>query len=347
MPGRRLLALTPVADPGGAETSLLRLLGELDRRGWEVEVTGVAGGRLEARAGAAGWPFHHLPVGGLIPGAGARALASWPRARRLARRADVAYVNGTVAARLLPALGGVRTVLHVHDLVDRVPGFWRRADAILANSRATAARLGGLPATVVGCPVELDPPPLPPPWPSRPGPIIGFVGRIEPLKGPLDLVRAAPAIRAGAPGARLVLVGADGPRRYAHTIAEEAMAADMERHGWVDGAAGLMGALDVLVLPSRREGFGLVLAEAMAAGTPVVATRVGGIPELVEDGRTGVLVEPGDPAALARAILVVLDRPEELARNARAAVARHSVERHADRVEASLAGTEAAAPAAA
>src|SRR5207248_10173028 len=125
-------------------------------------------------------------------------------------------------------------------------------------------------------------------------------------------VRAAPAIRAGAPGARIVLVGADGPRRYAHTVAREAAAADVERHRWVDGAAGVMGALDVLVLPSRREGFGLVLAEAMAAGTPVVATRVGGLPELVEDGVTGALVAPGDPAALAAGVLRALDQRERM-----------------------------------
>ena len=75
--------------------------------------------------------------------------------------------------------------------------------------------------------------------------------------------------------------------------------------------------LDVLVVPSREEPFGTVLAEAMAVGTPVVATRVGGLPEVVEDGETGVLVEPGDPAALAAGVLEVLDRRAEMGAAAR------------------------------
>ena len=66
---------------------------------------------------------------------------------------------------------------------------------------------------------------------------------------------------------------------------------------------------DLFVLPSRRESFGLVLAEAMACGLPVVATTAGAIPEVVEDGRTGILVPPGDPVALAHAINSLLDAP--------------------------------------
>ena len=78
---------------------------------------------------AAGYGWRALPLGGLGRGTGARALAAWPLARRLARAFDVVYLNGTVCGRLLPALppGAARRVLHVHDLVRRVPRFWRRA----------------------------------------------------------------------------------------------------------------------------------------------------------------------------------------------------------------------------
>lgn len=69
---------------------------------------------------------------------------------------------------------------------------------------------------------------------------------------------------------------------------------------------------DLFILPSRHESFSLVLAEAMAAGLPVVATRVGAIPEVVEDGRTGILVPPGDPLALARAVNDLLSRPRRM-----------------------------------
>jgi len=91
----------------------------------------------------------------------------------------------------------------------------------------------------------------------------------------------------------------------------------VEQFGWVDGAAGLMGALDVLVLPSRQEPFGTVLAEAMNAGTPVVATRVGGVAEVVVDGVTGRLVEPGDVTALADAVVEVLEHRERMGRAGR------------------------------
>ena len=133
MRDRRLLAVAAVDHPGGAEIGLARLLRRLAARGWEVTLTTPAGAGLPG-AGAARTAA--LPVGGLARGTGARALRSWPRARRLARSADVAYLNGTVAGRLLPAVRGARTVLHVHDLVDRVPRFWRAADVVLADSAA-------------------------------------------------------------------------------------------------------------------------------------------------------------------------------------------------------------------
>ena len=75
--------------------------------------------------------------------------------------------------------------------------------------------------------------------------------------------------------------------------------------------------LDVLVLPSYEEPFGTVLAEAMAVGTPVVATRVDGLPEVVSDGVTGRLVAPGDPDAIATAVLEVLARASEMGTAAR------------------------------
>jgi glycosyltransferase involved in cell wall biosynthesis len=186
--------------------------------------------------------------------------------------------------------------------VERVPRMWSSADVVLAASRAVAGALAPLHAEVVYAPVDPDPPPADPPWEPAAGPVVGFIGRLEPRKAPLDFVRAAPAIAAGAPGARIVLVGEDlyglDPS-YADEVERAAREAGVERYGWVDNAPGLMRHLDVLVLPSRQEPFGTVLSEAMAVGTPVVATRVGGLPEVVEDGVTGRLVGPGDPAALA------------------------------------------------
>jgi glycosyltransferase involved in cell wall biosynthesis len=337
---RRLLAVAAVPEPGGAEVGLLRLTGALAERGWEVTLTAPAAGPVLEAAGAAGHATAVLPVGGLARGAGGRAVLAWPRARRLAAAADVAYLNGTVTGRLLPALPhGPLRVLHVHDVVDRVPRHWRAADLVLADSGAVAAPLARLRPEVVGCPVDPEPPPVAAPWSPAEGPVVGFVGRIEPRKGPLELVRATPAIRAGAPGTRVVLVGdarhgADAG--YAALVHREARQAGAELHGWVPGAAGLMRHLAVLVLPSRQEPFGTVLAEAMAAGVPVVATRVGGLPEVVEDGVTGELVAPGDPVALADAVLRVLARRDELGVAARERARRFHVGAYADRVEGLL-----------
>lgn len=331
MPKPRLLAVCAVDHPGGAEIGLLRMLRRID---WDVVLTTPGHGPLSE----AGFPWRSLPVGGLGQVAGARAIASWPRARRLAAGADVVYLNGTVCGRLLPALRTKRTVLHVHDIVDRVPRFWRAADVVLADSQAVADRLAGLRPEVVYCPVELDPPAVAPPWPSGGGPIVGFVGRIEPRKGPLDLARAAPAIKAALPAARIVIVGSDPYESDPGYVASVRAAKDVEHYGWVDEAAGLMRHLDVLVAPSRQEPFGTVLAEAMAVGTPVVATAVGGVPEVVQDGVSGRLVAAGATDELAAAVLDVLAHRAEMGAAAGAAARRFDADDYARRVERLIVG---------
>lgn len=334
---RRILAVVPVNRPGGAELHLMHLLDGLASRGWEVTLTTPGDGPLRDQALQASFGFARLPLGGLGPGRGLRAAWSWPAARRLAADADVVYLNGGVSGRLLPGLSAPRTsarlVLHVHDMVRRVPRFWARADVVLADSAAVAERLSGLAAEVVYGPVDPEPAPVDPPWPAGNGPVVGFVGRIEPRKGTLDLIRAAPAIKQGAPGARVVVVGEDA--YGADPAYERAVNAstEVERYPWVANGPGLMRHLDVLVLPSYEEPFGTVLAEAMAVGTPVVATRVDGLPEVVKDGVTGLLVAPGDPRALAGAVLRVLTQREAMGAAAREHARRFATSDYVDHVE--------------
>jgi glycosyltransferase involved in cell wall biosynthesis len=329
----KLLAVNAVDHPGGAEVGLLRLTTRLRERGWEVTLTSPREGGLSE----AGYPWLRLDVGGLGQGEGARAVASWPRALRLAQRFDVVYLNSTVCGRLLPALRGVRSVLHVHDIVDRIPRHWAQADVVLADSQAVADRLDGLDAHVVYCPVELDPPPADPPWAHASGdagPVVGFVGRIEPRKGVLDLIAAAPAIRAASPGAEVVIVGDDPWGAFPDYLAQVRAAPDVVHVPWHDNAPGLMRHFDVLVAPSHQEPFGTVISEAMAVGTPVVATRVGGLAEVVDHGVTGLLVEPGEPDALAAAVLEVLSRRGAMSAAARQAARRFGADAYAERVEA-------------
>jgi glycosyltransferase involved in cell wall biosynthesis len=327
-----LLAVAPVDHPGGAEIGLLRLLRRLRHAGWQVTLTTPGDGPVRRIAEQRGLKWASLPLGGLDRGAGARAVASFPAARRLARSHDIVYLNGTVCGRLIPALPrDKRLVLHVHDMVEHVPSIWKRADVVLADSQAVADRLGALDCVhVVGCPIEPDPPPVTPPWPPGDAPVVGYVGRIEPRKGVLDLVHAAHGIRAA--GARVVLVGDDPYDSDPEYAGQVRSSPGVEHYGWVDGAAGLMGAIDVLVVPSRQEPFGTVIAEAMNAGTPVVATRVGGLAEVVDDGVTGRLVPPGDPQALAAAVVEVLGRREELGAAARERAKRWHADRYAEHV---------------
>ena len=137
--------------------------------------------------------------------------------------------------------------------------------------------------------------------------IMGTVGRMHAVKDQLTLVRAFLHILVTVPQARewlrLVLIG-DGP--LLQEASQLLRMAGAESLAWLPGerhdSPDIMRALDVFVLPSLREGISNTILEAMATGLPVVATRVGGNPELVEEGHTGQLVPPADPVAMAEAI---------------------------------------------
>lgn len=145
---------------------------------------------------------------------------------------------------------------------------------------------------------------------------IGFLGRLEEQKGLALLMSAFKELRRNGGDARLI-IGGDGPARG--RLISEIRAADLdegtvEMIGWVEHPAAFMRDIDVLVTPSRWEAFGIVNLEAMAAKVPVVATRVQGIPEVVEHGETGILVEPDDATGLAEALRELLSQPDQRAR---------------------------------
>jgi glycosyltransferase involved in cell wall biosynthesis len=137
--------------------------------------------------------------------------------------------------------------------------------------------------------------------------IVGVVARLEPEKGHATLLTAWPTVLRSVPNAYLLVVG-EGSRREAleQHAAELRIAHRVVFTGRRDDVPAVTAALDVAVLPSYREAQGLTVLEAMALSRPVVASNVGGIPEMVEDGVTGLLVPPGDPDALAAAVVRLL-----------------------------------------
>jgi glycosyltransferase involved in cell wall biosynthesis len=154
------------------------------------------------------------------------------------------------------------------------------------------------------------------PAPALDPPQLLCVGRLVPAKGFDVLLRAMPDIIAAHPGTRLVIAG-EGPQRpeLEGLIGELGLADAVTLQGWVapEQIPHLMNDASVVVVPSRAEAFGLVALEAALMGRPVVATRVGGLPEVVEDGATGVLVDMDDPAAVTAAVNDLLADPDRRA----------------------------------
>ena len=142
---------------------------------------------------------------------------------------------------------------------------------------------------------------------ERDVPVVICVARFDPVKGVDLLIEAWREIASTIPQAVLLLVG-DGPLREA--LAERIRATGLDTSvrflGYRSDVEAVLRAADLCVVPSRSEGFSLAALEAMATGLPVVATRVGGLPEVVRDGETGVLVEPDNPPALAKAVIRLL-----------------------------------------
>ena len=142
-------------------------------------------------------------------------------------------------------------------------------------------------------------------------PLIGLINDVGDTKGHPLLVAAIPEILEHCPSAHFIFVGCKHADTYARLVETAIWPAIKDRLHFLgirSDIARLLAAMDVLTVPSQWETFGLVVIEAMAMGTPVVAARVGGIPEIVVEGETGLLVER-DAAAFARAVVSLLQNP--------------------------------------
>ncbi len=151
--------------------------------------------------------------------------------------------------------------------------------------------------------------------------VIGCVGLLWQAKGQEYLIRALRDIRSGERPVVLLLVGSGSDEQALRACAKETGVSERVRFlGWRSDVPRLLQALDLYVQPSLSEGFGLAVVEAAAAGLPIVASRVGGIPEIITHEYSGLLAPPGSPPALAAAIQELMDDPERgrwLGQNAR------------------------------
>ncbi|GGN09298.1 glycogen synthase [Terrabacter tumescens] len=365
--GARVALVTSSYHPhfGGVESHVRNVARELRRIGTDVEVWTVDRGERLGTTELDGIVVRHLPTP--LPARSGRALATFaaasPRAWRAWRsafrtfRPDLLHVqcfgpNGLYAAALARRTA-TPLVLSAHGetFMDDYDAFG--ASALmregLRRTIAAAAMTTGCSEQVLGdlrdrfelvggvvVPNGVGPAPTSPPHGVLPAdldldaaPLVLGVGRLETTKG-FDLLVEAFAALDPALGARLVL-GGDGSQR-------EALRAQGQQLG-LRGRLRLVGPLDeaavhtwmrradVVVMPSRREAFGIVALEAWRAGTPLVATTLGGPASFVTDGADGVLVDPVNTGALTYAIESVLrdhDRAAELAANGLTSVRRYT-----------------------
>jgi glycosyltransferase involved in cell wall biosynthesis len=163
--------------------------------------------------------------------------------------------------------------------------------------------------------------------------LVGTVARLVPIKGHEFLVKAAPLVLQYYPDTTFLLIG-DGPlRKKLENLAQQLNVSNKIIFcGMREDVPRLLNAIDIFVLPSLNEGMGRVLIEAMALAKPIVATRVGGVPDVIEDGSSGLLVPSANPDSLADAICTIMKNPSLAARLASHAVIRSQKFSHTDMI---------------
>lgn len=362
---------------GGAEHSLLLLLQHLDRQRFRPHLA-CGGNPLAHRAAGLGVPVHTVALPRLRRSLswtrdwmnGARALAAHARA------ADARlFVANTVRAALYTALAarltGLPFVWHMRDFwlsEERPRLLWAdrlgkailsaAACCVIANSHSTAAHLpcshkvaviyNGIDTARYTS--QMDGGPFRQQYAiPYAAPLIGVVGRLRPWKGQARFLRAAARIARARPDAWFTIVGGtilDADRSYARAL--QRMATDLGMidrvvfTGQLADVRPALAAMDVFVHPGDAEPFGLVTVEAMAMGKPVVAFSHGALPEIVEEGVSGLLAPPGDEEALAQAVLALLSDEEWRAAMGRAGRARVERAFTAGRMAAEVAAVLAA-----
>ncbi|HSK52732.1 MAG TPA: glycosyltransferase [Clostridia bacterium] len=339
----RVVEVLATGSNGGAQEHLYSLVTRIDAARFEVSVVALSAGSAVRKLQRAGAPVTVIddPDDAIATGALAAHLTSirpdvvhnhMYRAELVGTRAAIAlgevghrrpYVVSTIHSSRVRTTEDREQLRRLTPSMDRLIAVSRSIERKLHDEERTA-----VPIELIYNGVDLERYDHQEPcctlrdeYGMEPGSqIVGVVARLEPEKGHPTLLEAWPAVLRAVPDAYLLVIG-EGSQRDAL----EAMARNLRiAHrvvftGRRDDVPAVTAALDVAVLPSYREAQGLSILEAMALSRPVVASNVGGIPEMIADGVTGLLVEPHDAAGLARAITRLLtDHPlaDTLARQA-------------------------------
>lgn len=348
----KLLHLITELRPAGAERALYELSTRLDRRRFHVEVVALRGGDVADWLRREGIAVTVLGVRGKWDAGKLFTLV------RLLRRSrpDILHTHlfhADLAGRLAAPLAHVPHLVHtIHTAEGRFRPWQfalprlleRQCDRLIclaASVRDFHARRSGLPHsayTVIPWGVDAAAfarddaarARLRGEWGLAPTDVLAaYVGRLEPYKGIDVLLEAIDALASRGRGVRFVIAG-DGPRRSAVEafLARSPAAARVRFLGFVHDVRAVLSAADFYVMPSYWEGWGLALGEAMAAGLAAVGSDVPAVSDLIVPGETGLLVPPGDAAALADAI-DSLAADERFRRAAGAAARQRIVERFA------------------
>ena len=319
-PRPRILQLLATGGTGGAQESYTGLLLRLDRTRYEVRGLSLSAGSAVQRLRALGLAVEVLDEAD--DAAVVRNLTAWLRREeidlvhahmyraevvgtRAAVAAGVPVITATVHSSRVRPPEDVAALAAITPLMDRLIVPSESIRQKVSGEGRTGARFAIIPngvdlsrfATPTECTFrrEFGVP--------HAAPLVGVVARLEAEKGHRDLIQAWPLVRASHPDAQLAIVGegslADELRDLAARLQ---VAGSVTFTGRRDDVSALTADLTLSVLPSIREAQGISILEAMARRVPVVATAVGGIPEVITDGVDGLLVPPADPPALAAAI---------------------------------------------
>lgn len=332
----KILLLVVGLDVGGTETHVLELATRLDRRRFDIMVcTMKSGGRLVPEFARRGVRVLSLEGRGKLD---ARILLKlWRLVRRERPQIIHAFLFwANMAARVIGRLGACSHIISsYHDevvtegwvvrMMDRLTLRWTQALVCCSQAvrRSVRDRIGRSDRQTVVIPFGVDASEFDKVKPLKravfslreQGAMIGTVCRlVEPKKGLRVLLEAVSILKRRTPPCDCqVLIVGDGPARNGL----ESLSKGLGLEGSVVFAGErrdvpqILPILDLFVLPSLYEGFGIAILEAMAAARPVVTTTAGGIGEFVDHGRSGLLVEPGNPSALADAIQTVLGQPDQ------------------------------------